>query len=157
MRDLFFWIGPRFAWEAGKGRSGFGFSVSFGFLPSVSLFALASGLCLTFLLFFPFLAAFVEVDGAAILFSVSVVDAVAIVAIVDFVDFVDIVDIFDVVAIADVVAIVVVDAVAIVDIVDFVDVVDVVVMCPSSTESSGEAGVLPRGLRDQVGCLDILF
>ena len=64
---------------------------------------------------------------------------------------------FDVVAIADVVAIVVVDAVAIVDIVDFVDVVDVVVMCPSSTESSGEAGVLPRGLRDQVGCLDILF
>ena len=147
MRDLFFRIEPRFAWEAGKGRSGFRFSVSFGFLPSVSLFALASGLCLTFLLFFPFLAAFVEVDGAAILFSVSVVDAVAIVAIA----------IVDVVAIADVVAIVVVDAVAFVDIVDFVDVVDVVVMCPSSTESSGEAGVLTRGLRDQVGCLDILF
>ena len=145
MRDLFFRIEPRFAWEAGKGRSGFRFSVSFGVLFSAALF----GLCLTFLLFFPFLDAFVEVDGAVIPFSVSVVDAVAIVGIVDFVDFVD------VVAIADVVdVVVVVDAAAIVD---FVDVVVIVTTCPSSTESSGEAGVLPRGLRDQVGCLDILF
>ena len=114
MRDLFFRIGPRLAWEAGKGRSGFGFSVSFGFLPSVSLFALASGLCLTFLLFFPFLAAFVEVDGAVIPFSVSVVDAVAIVAIVAIVDFVDFVDIVDIV-----------DIVKMVDIVDIVDTVDI--------------------------------
>ena len=79
----------------------------------------------------PFLAALVEVDAVATPLVVAVVDGVAVVD--------------DVAVVGDVA------------LVDVVAVVDGVAMRPSSTKlmSSGEAGALAPGLRDQVGCLNI--
>ena len=76
-------------------------------------------------------------------FELEVVVTLLVVAVVDGLDIVD--------------AVAVVDVIAVVDGVAIVAIVDGVAMRPSSTKSmsSGEAGVLTPGVRDQVGCLHI--